>query len=218
MKSTNKIDYSTQMIVAPTLDALLVLGGEGNNSRTNHTHKIWSRVSEERRSPLRIILTGHHSGMSSMVSERTESEMMRAYLEILGVPKNLMLKEEQSLDTLGNYYFAYGLVDQVCSGSNSKTIGIVTDGFHIDRGMWAARMVLGSGYTIYPIPSPKEGDWKRNAIERLIINAWRFDLRNISAGDREEFADYFATRHPMHVENAPWSAYKTGIACMKRLG
>ncbi len=219
MKPTNKIDYSLQMLVARNIDAILILGGEGSDhSRTDHAHKIWSAVSEERTSQLPIILTGHHSGMSSNVPERTESEGMKAYLEIMGVPKNLMLTEEQSLDTLGNYYFAWDLVDRVCSGSKSKSVGVVTDEFHIDRGMWAARKVLGPEYKVYPLPTPKEGDWKRSVIERLIVNAWRFDLRGVESGDRNGFADYFTNAHPMHVPNAPLSAYKAGIALMKRLG
>ena len=206
----------SQIEIAKSLDALLVLGGEGkDHSRTNHTYNIYKSLD----SPLYIVLSGSHSGLTNSKPEVPEAEIMKNYLLSLGVPQEIMEAEVNSLDTLGNIVFSQPILDQLLSGYSIKRLGIVTDYFHMKRGLWVARRVLPEEYEIHPLPTEKGTSLIGKIIETVVKKAWQIDLwkEGIESGNKEAFERYMKEKHPMHAENSPLGAYKIGIQLLKLL-
>ncbi len=200
-----------------SLDTLLILGGENlqEHSRSNHAYTLYSSVNREE--PLSLVLTGRGSGLSTRLPEEPEAVSMQKYLLSLGVPNERIYLETQALDTLGNMVFSRPVLDQILSGYGLKRVGLVTDGFHMDRSLWTAKRVFGEYYRVTPLPTGKQTSLIGNFMEVAIKNIWRFDLwdERIETGDQKAFEQYMREKHPLHASNAPWGLYKTGIACLK---
>ena len=97
-----KQDLESQIATAKSLDALLVLGGEENNSRTNHAYDLYSNIESETWFLPYIILSG-----------KFEAEDMKNYLFDLGVQEGIMFTETESLDTLGNMVFSQPIIEEI---------------------------------------------------------------------------------------------------------
>lgn len=138
---------------------------------------------------------------------------MKERLLDLGVTEDDMQTETSSLDTLGNVVFSRPIIDQLLSGYTTKRLGLVTDKYHMKRGLWTAKRVLPIEYEVQPLPTSKEASLFGRAIELAVKNAWRFDLwrESIQPGDQEKFEDYMSSKHPIHAENVPLGAYNPSL-------
>jgi len=216
----NYVKMEEQIKKAKSLDALLVLGGEGkSHSRSDHASKLYKATKETRETPLKIVLTGYCSGLSQAVPEKAESDVMKEYLISCGVPTEVIYTETKSLDTLASVVYAQPILEEI----DAKKVGLVTDKFHIPRGLWSAKRVLGKNYEIYPCSNEKQASLSRKLTEAAIKNAQRIDLSiaGVKVGDQKAFEDYLKEKHPFHApkhgNKAPFGVYKLAIYLYKLL-
>jgi len=208
------IKMRNQIEKAKTLDALLVLGGEQNYSRSLHALDIYNRVEKTRKNPINIVLTGYHSGLSSTTPEKAESEMAKEYLLFKGLPKEVIFNETQSKDTLTNVVYAQPILQKI----NAKKVGIVTDNYHMGRGLWTAKRVLGKNYEVCALPNEIEGSFLTGVQELMIKYAQKIDLciAGVKSGDQQAFEKYVRDKHPFYNQNAK-GVYKTAINIHKMI-
>ncbi|GEM_PF-3558935 len=204
-----------QSDIAQTLDAMLVLGGEDKQHRTrsDHAHYLYQQVEATRRhAPLQIVLSGSHSGLDRYLPPLPEAEQMRRYLAGAGVRIDDMHTETQALDTIGNMVFSRPILDQLTSGSSTKRFGLVTDRYHMSRGLWLARRVFPADYDIHPLPTEQDSLMQR-VIEIGVRWAIQHDLyrTGIQPGDKAAWEAYMREKHPIHADNAPFGWYKMFI-------
>ena len=216
IKGKMSLSSMTQLKDVRSLDALLVLGGEGSDhSRSDHTNSLY----KSRAVPIEIVLSGNSSGLKNLVPVKPEADVMRDYLIEKGIPNEFLHTETKSLDTLGNIVFSWPILDDILSGFQTKRLGLVTDNFHMMRALWTAKRVLPDSYAITPLPSEKNADVKASLMERAVKYAIAYDLAvlGVEKGDKFAFENYLKSNHPMHVKNAPIGAYKSGISFFKLL-
>jgi uncharacterized SAM-binding protein YcdF (DUF218 family) len=103
----------------------------------------------------RIIFSGRCSLMHEGVPACTEGAAMADYAESLGLPRRVMLTEEESRDTIGNAYF---VLRRYLEPNDWTSIRVVTSDFHIQRSAWVFQKVLGLGYDVSFSPAPSELD------------------------------------------------------------
>lgn len=209
-----------QIEKAKNLDALIVLGGEGRGyRRSNHAANLYKEVEKMRENPLNIVLTGYHSGLSSNIPEKAESEIMRDYLISCGISQEVIFNENKSRDNLAGIIYIQPILKEI----NAKKLGIVTDRYHMNRVLWTANRVLGTGYEMHAFPTNKKTGLFVNLTEKAVKYAQAFDLfmAGIKSGDQEAFEKYLIEKHPFHAptngNKAPFGAYKAGIYLMNIL-
>src|SRR3989344_6945912 len=107
----DKMKIKEQIETARRLDALLILGGEGeNHTRADHATSIFYSVMKSRDYPLYLIPTGYWSGMSDKIQEKAESELIKEYLASNGIPEEVIINEDKSKDTLANFIFSWPIL------------------------------------------------------------------------------------------------------------
>jgi len=207
------IKMKNQIEKAKTLDALVVLGGEQRFSRSLHALDIYNRVEKIRKNPINIVLTGYHSGLTN-APEKAESELAKEYLLFKGLPQEVIFNETQSKDTLTNIVYAQPILKRI----NAKKVGIVTDNYHIGRGLWTAKRVLGKNYEVCALPNEIEGSFIDNVTELAVKYAQKIDLciAGVKSGDQQAFEKYVNEKHPFYNQNAK-GVYKTAINIHKMI-
>jgi uncharacterized SAM-binding protein YcdF (DUF218 family) len=206
------------------IETLLVLGGDKDEDikrRSECAFQYYNLKKEknirnnknQEASNLNIILSGKEYGFNAANLKITEAELMRDYLIKKGIPTEDMYLETEALDTLGNMAFSREIVDNL----NSKEINIITDAFHMKRSMWAAKRIFGNNYEINPLPTNYKGTLVERIIEIGVLNAWKFDLRNIKNGDIDEFKRYINERNLMYNKNAKLGLYNIGLSILKKI-
>jgi uncharacterized SAM-binding protein YcdF (DUF218 family) len=103
----------------------------------------------------RIIFSGRCSLMTDITCHQTEASAMLDYAVSLGLPREALLVEEESRDTIGNAYF---VLRRYLEPNDWSSIRVVTSDFHIQRTAWVFQKVLGLGYDVSFSPSPSELD------------------------------------------------------------
>jgi uncharacterized SAM-binding protein YcdF (DUF218 family) len=138
------------MSVVPSADAIVVLGGatrgdahlsrmaDLNASADRLTHA--AALYKAKKAPL-ILASG-----GSTTGGRSESEQLRDYLVLMGVPKASVMMERQSLDTRQNA--RYSAV--VLQGRGAKKILLVTSAYHMSR---AVPLFQRQGFEVVPAPT-----------------------------------------------------------------
>ncbi len=217
IKPKNYPQIEQQVQASKNLDALLVLGGEGSeHSRSNHAVKLYKESLVSRKKPLQIIVSGSQTGLNAGKCKEAESGAMEKYLVSQGVSKRDIFTEKNSIDTISNVVYSQKVIDSI----NAKKVGLVTDRFHMERGLWSAKKVLGKGYEVYPCSNKKNTSIVGKAKEKAVKYAQAIDLfaTKTKAGNKESFRKYIEEKHPMTAQNyghkAPFGAYKAGISLM----
>ncbi len=185
-------------------DVLLVLGGEGEEKgRTLQAYHAYIFLKEDPQ----IILTGDKIFPSN---EEPHAIKMRDYLRSLRVEEDKLTTETKARDTLGQIYFTQPIMEQMLSGNIKKRIGLVTDHYHMKRGLWTAKNMINSNYEIQPIPTKNKGTKLQQIKEKIIMTAWVRDMKkyNIDLNNRESATHYMNEIHPLHAQNPPPSLYK----------
>ena len=127
-------------------DAIIVLGyGLGKNekvlkplrSRLDTAHDLYKKKFSQKIITLGG-LTNHSTGIS-------EAEAMKRFLMQNNVPENDVIKEEASVDTIGNVYF---LKRDILKPRNWKRLIVVTSDFHVKRAKYIFTKILGKDYKL----------------------------------------------------------------------
>jgi uncharacterized SAM-binding protein YcdF (DUF218 family) len=103
----------------------------------------------------RLIFSGRCSLMTEAPPPITEARAMYDYAITLGLPRRVLLLEEESRDTIGNAYF---VLRRFLEPNDWMSIRVVTSDFHIQRTAWVFQKVLGLGYDVAFSPAPSELD------------------------------------------------------------
>lgn len=128
----------------PDLDYIIVLGAQMRDSGPSviyryRLEKAYRYLSEN---PDTICITTGGAGVNESISEGLGG---KEYLVSLGISEDRIFAEETSRDTTENIRNALEIADAMSSkAEESRTIGIVTNGFHVFRGVSIARKLTSS--------------------------------------------------------------------------
>ena len=118
---------------------------------------------------------------------------MRDYAMDRGVPLSILMLEEESVDTLGNFYYTKTRILEPCSWYN---IGFVSTPWHTMRSTWLAEMVLGPDYDVTAYESDEPEGWnetdnmKSEQYNKQMLEQTQTLLRDVTPGDHEAIVSY----------------------------
>jgi len=92
----------------------------------------------------KILFTGRWSYKATTPFLKTEAQAMAGYAIKHGVPKDNILTEAESVDTLTNFLYSKAILEK----NNWHKVCIVTSSDHRERTEYLARKVLGSSYEV----------------------------------------------------------------------
>ncbi|HEX2190167.1 MAG TPA: YdcF family protein [Longimicrobiaceae bacterium] len=148
-------------------DAIVVLGG---GVHADGTLPRVARARVERAAEIfhggiapRLVLSGL-CGLTEPEPPVSEAAAMAAYAAELGVPREALLLEDESRDTLGNAYFTR---ERYLEPNGWSSIRVVTSDFHLSRAAWVFRKVLGGAYD-FSFVSAASGFSPRELIDRAV--------------------------------------------------
>lgn len=136
--------------VLPSAQAIVLLGGavRGDTHLSSmgdlnaHADRLVHAVSlyKAGKAPLILVSGGGAPG------DRTEAEIMKQTLEVMGVPARVIMRENQSRDTHDNAIYSAILL----SGKGINKILLVTSAFHMAR---AVPLFEAQGLQVIPAPT-----------------------------------------------------------------
>lgn len=124
----------------PGADLLLVLGARlyGDIPSPALKERLDKAAECYFQNPQTLLIVSGGKGEGETLSE---AEGMKRYLVSLGIPEERILQEETSTNTFENIRFSRELLEKTHPELNLKAlnIGIVTNGFHVFRGVLLAK-------------------------------------------------------------------------------
>ena len=182
-------------------DAIVVLGSSLAEDGSLPLH---ARQRAERAAALyaagvapRVIFSGRCNLMVSDAPRVTEAAAMAAYAEELGMPRESVLLEEESKDTIGNAYF---VLRRHLEPNGWTAVRVVTSDFHVPRTTWVFQKVLGPAYDVAFSPASSELDASiiaaRARAEGDIITFLMEWIGDLPEGDRAGVERLIWEEHP----------------------
>jgi uncharacterized SAM-binding protein YcdF (DUF218 family) len=158
----------------------------------------------------RVILTGKYGfwlDWKKNVPPRTEASAMKDYILSLGVPAEAVLLEEESKDTIGNFYFVR---KNILDPNGWKNIVVVTSDFHADRTKFIVEMVSGSEFAVEYVfadsgLSSDELEARRRQEVKTIEVLKETFARGVTPGDMQAVESFLFTQHPGYSQNPKYS-------------
>jgi uncharacterized SAM-binding protein YcdF (DUF218 family) len=143
-----------------------------------------------------VIMSGCCSDKLDIKPRTTEAAAMRDFAIEQGLPASVVMLEEQSVDTLGNFYFSKINILESCSWYN---IGFVSTPWHTYRSEWLAAQILGPDYDITGYASDEPAGWtetekttSQHYNERL-LHETKALLSHIEPGDHQAIHEFLGT-------------------------
>lgn len=156
----------------------------------------------------RILVSGEYSFLyEDKKPPFTEAFEMRRYLLEKNMPEDIILKEEQSKDTIGNAYYSK---KYVFIPKREKEAVIVTSDFQVERVSYIFRKIFGKEYQLKilgiesELGSEKEAVWQRQ--KELLLKTQAL-LSNMRDGDHNFLKDriykfkFYKEKRPDWVKN-----------------
>jgi len=149
-----------------------------------------------------IIASGAYGFMENYVPPITEAKAMAKYLENNGVPKEKIILEEKSKDTIGNAYFTKVNVLEPRKWYNPI---VVTSNFHIPRTRYIFKKVLGKKYNVSFVKVTSK--LPRDLLERIrikeqkVLNLLKRWTKEIEDGDDKSLKKFLYTEHPAYAKH-----------------
>ena len=145
-------------------DALIVLGYSNDESDPVFRARMDKAIELYHQGlAAQLILSGCCSDKLDIKPNITEASSMQAYAIEHDVPGPVILLEEESVDTLGNFYFCKKLFLEPCSWYH---IGFVSTPWHTYRANYLAAAVLGPSFEVTGYESEQPDGWSTKQIER----------------------------------------------------
>lgn len=208
-------------------DVIIVLGGgtDGTLRPILYTEERVKTLSKlyKKYFGTPVIVTGGYSTWMKFKPKYREADVMQNYLIKQGIPKDLILVERKSRDTIGNIYFSKQIVKKFPSWRN---ILIITTKGHETRSKQSFQKVYGKRYRFAFVGVPtKLSSFRNNPnrkkyerhIQRIIFE--RF-FKYCKDGDDRTFWKIMRKYHPAHSRSkeAKQLALKITTAKLKYLG
>ncbi len=153
-----------------------------------------------------IIMSGKWYFRAGRTFSDTESRAMRDYAVLLGIPKDKIICEEKSMDTIGNAYFVKTLI---LEPRNWTKVVVVSSEDHMARTQYVFNKVLGTNYHIQYVASELvlTGKTKTEMLEkeRLALIGARRIFENTADGDTggvKRVLDYYIPGYAKDVASA----------------
>ena len=187
-------------------DAIVVLGSTVNDDGSLPTH---ARQRAVRAVMLlaagvapRIIFSGRCNLTATEPPAISEAAAMAALAESLGAPRDAILLEEESRDTIGNAYF---VGRRFLEPNGWSSIRVVTSDFHVPRTTWVFQKMLGDAYDVSFSPASTELDATviaaRARAEGDIITFLMEWIGPIPEGNRDAVDRFIREEHPAYAAN-----------------
>ncbi len=178
-------------------DVLIVLGYSNNPDDPVFRARVDKAVELHKQGMAQqIIMSGCCSDKLDIKPKQTEAAVMRDYAVDKGVPASAILLEEESVDTLGNFYYTKTRILEPCSWYH---VGFISTPWHAFRSIYLASMVLGPDYdvtgyeTITPAGWTDEDNLRSETYNRDMLNRTQKQLEDVTPGDHEAIASYLGT-------------------------
>lgn len=117
------------------LDYIIVLGAQVNGDKLSNSLKLRLEKAKEyiEENPGTVAILSGGQGKGENLSE---AEAMYRYLEKQGIEKERMIMEDTSTNTNENLRNSLAILDKLEDGKGKQaSIGVVTNGFHVYRGV-----------------------------------------------------------------------------------
>lgn len=170
-------------------DVLIILGYSNDESDPVFKSRVnkAAQLMAEGMAP-QLLLSGCCSDKLDIRPKVTEAVAMRDYLIDQGVPPGIILLEEESVDTMGNFYYTKTRFLEPCSWYD---IGFVSTPWHAFRSQYLAEVILGPDFdvTAYSSEMPngwtQEDDARSEQYNRDMLAQARTQLGDVKPGDHE---------------------------------
>lgn len=190
---------------AQATDVIVALGGatapDGTlapavAARVQAAAELWKRGVAPR-----IIFTGRTGIGGPDDPPITEAAAMARAVERVGVPREVVLLEENARDTVGNAWF---VKRDFLDPNGWRSLRVVTSDFHLSRAAWVFRKVLGPDYD-FAFTSAFSGFSPRELIARaleecrlsIFLNEW---LEAVQEGDEVSVEALMRHHHPAYAD------------------
>src|ERR687894_576060 len=185
----------------PRADAIVVLGStvHEDGSLPLHARQRAVRAAMLHAAGVapRVIFSGRCNLTAPEPPAISEAAAMAAYAESLGTPREAILLEEESRDTIGNAYF---VGRRYLEPNDWRSIRVVTSDFHVPRTTWVFQKILGPGYDVSFSPASSELDASiiaaRARAEGDIITFLMEWIGDLPEGDRAAVDRLIWEEHP----------------------
>jgi uncharacterized SAM-binding protein YcdF (DUF218 family) len=142
-------------------------------------------------------------GMKNKNLDITEAEAMKRYLIRKGIHSRNILKEETSLDTIGNAFF---LKQKILKPRMWKNLIVITSDFHLERTRIIFEKILGKRYKMKFIGS-KSLDistffYKISGVEKDLIEVTKTVLKKVKDGNDEQIKRMIKEFHMLYSKSA----------------
>lgn len=175
-------------------DALIVLGYSTNPDDPVFRTRVDKAIELfERGLAPQVIFSGCCSDKLDIKPNVTEAACMRDYALDLGLPNSVAMLEEESVDTLGNFYYSKTRILEPCSWYN---VGFVSTPWHTFRSGYLAKMVLGPDYEVTGYASDNPDGWgdeeqsRSERYNRELLEKTRTLLKDVIPGDHEAIVPF----------------------------
>ncbi|HKI75315.1 MAG TPA: YdcF family protein [Pseudomonadales bacterium] len=182
-------------------DVVIVLGYSTNPEDPVFRARVDTAVTlyEQGEAP-QIIMSGCCSMKLAHRPAVTEAACMRDYAIDKGIPRGAILLEEESVDTLGNFYFSKIRFLEPCSWYH---VGIVSTPWHVWRSKWLAEQILGPEFAVTFYPSETPEGWDEQQVRkselrnRTLLAETREQLKGMQPGDHEAVVPFLGKLPPV---------------------
>jgi uncharacterized SAM-binding protein YcdF (DUF218 family) len=176
----------------PKYDAILVLGVSTKKAlykaRVEHAVQLYKSGAAAK-----LIFSGKYWGGLRIRPKTTEASLMAQYARLKGIPAEDILMEEESLNTIGNFYFCK---KEILEKWGFVRLLIITDWAHISKSKFLAQKVLGHKYHLRFVAVPRPS----LAPNHTMLSEIRTYFDAISSGDDAMVAKLLAN-HPYYKPN-----------------
>lgn len=132
---------------------LIVILGGGIDLKGNLPNHVYQRLDKaveiyNKNCDQQIVLSGKYSFLYDQLKKHpptTEAEKMAQYLLTKGIPKDKLLLEKKSQDTISNAYY---LKKDFFIPQNEKSAIVVTNRFHLPRVEYIFNKIFGPDYSL----------------------------------------------------------------------
>src|SRR3989338_7526932 len=206
---------------AETLDAIIVLGGEGRAmKRSEQAATLYHYIKDAYKREVPVITTGYCTGLlpenQRPNKEDAESARAKRYLtsEITPaermIPEHQIYSEDEGLDTLANFHFAEPILQEMLNKKRKATknpneklnIAVIADEMSRARVVWTAQAVLGPEYDVMYYGVGEEVSAVGKIMTKGVYLANMIDLKlfGCKPGDREKMQKYLDRLHPFYAK------------------